>query len=143
METGGRGREAFSFHLIDQGVLCWSAVTRYTVREPVVRAEIPISFVVWVRTQRPIFLPVCRLLRISLLGFLLLASSSNRKPKQEYEGKRQLRQWEQSGALPINEAPVTGQNRSATRGFQGSWARSIGFRWMRSIAQCVRRPWKR
>ena len=54
-----------------------------------------------------------------------------------------LRRWEQSGALPINEAPVTGQNRSTTRGFQGSWARSIGFGWMRSIAQCVKRPWKR
>lgn len=25
-----------------------------------------------------------------------------------------LRRWEQSGALPINEAPVTGQNRSTT-----------------------------
>ena len=54
-----------------------------------------------------------------------------------------MRQWEQSGALPINEAPATVQDRLTTRGFQGSWARSIGFGWMRSIARCVGRPWGR
>lgn len=45
--------------------------------------------------------------------------------------------------MPINEAPASVQDRLTTRGFQGSWARSIGFGWMRSIAQCVGRPWKR